>query len=74
MINIITGMLTSALKNVETLFEKEIPCAVTSFHAFILLGANPKEKMHQTSVTRVATWICVEISSREVNRKIISIT
>lgn len=72
MINKITEMLKSALKKVETLVEKLIPEAVTSFHAFILLGANIKAKKHQTSVTKVATWICEEISSRGMNRKIMT--
>lgn len=71
MINRINEMLTSVLKNVETLSEKLIPEAVTSFHAFILLGANIKAKKHQTSVTKVATWICEEISSNDVNNRII---
>lgn len=71
MINRKNEMLTSVLKNVETLSEKLIPEAVTSFHDFILLGANIKAKKHQTSVTKVATWICEEISSNDVNNRII---
>ena len=70
--NIITEMLKSALKKVETLVEKLIPGAVTAFHAFFLSGAKTKAKKHQTRATKVATWTCEEISLRGVNRKIIT--
>ena len=72
--NKIAEMLKSALKKVETLVEKLIPGAVTVFHTFFLSGAKAKAKKHQTRTTKVATWTCEEISSRELNRKIISIT
>jgi predicted O-methyltransferase YrrM len=72
--NKIAEMLKSALKKVETLVEKLIPGAVTVFHTFFLSGAKAKAKKHQTRTTKVATWACEEISSRELNRKIISIT
>jgi hypothetical protein len=71
MINKITEMLKSALKKVETLVEKLIPGAVTDFQFFFLSGAKAKAKIHQTSVTKVATWICEEISSNDVNNRII---
>ena len=72
MINRINEILTSALKNVETLAEKLIPGAVTAFHVFFLSGAKAKAKKHQTRATKVATWTCEEISLKGVNRKIIT--